>query len=863
MTPQQSIAHYRITGKLGEGGMGAVYRATDTKLNREVAIKILPAAVAGDADRLARFAREAQVLASLNHPNIAAVYGVEENAIVMELVEGEDLHGPVPVATALHYARQIALALEAAHEKGIVHRDLKPANIKITPEGVVKLLDFGLAKPTDEVASTASATISPTLSLGMTHAGVILGTAAYMSPEQARAKSVDRRADVWAFGVVLYEMLTGRMLFGGETLTDTIASVVKTEPDWTALPADTPVHIRWLLERCLRKDPRARVQAIADARMLMDDPPTAAARAVSTGRHWLPTIAAVLIVASVTAASMWWFRPKHAAAVTTRFTLALPPGTGIPIAGLAPQVVPSPDGRHLALVLRDDKTSKNYLWVRPLGSLSAQRFDKSEGANFPFWSPDGQFIGFFADHALKKVAVSGGAVQTIGETGTGNGDGATWNEAGTIVFAPSPEKGPLMKIAATGGPATPVTVLDTGRGEVLHSWPQFLPDGRHFLYFARNADSEQSGIYVQELGAPAATLLMKTSTRATFAASGHLLFGRNTTLFAQRMDAKTLQLRGDPVPLAEDARVNPDTGRSSFSASPNGVLAYRSIVGRNRQLTWYSREGSRLGTTGEPGEYLSMRMSPDERQVALMRRVAASLDTWVMDVASGTLTRVTFDIRQTQAGPVWSADSQRLLVNPEKGPPAEVVTASGLVKVLAADADIIVNDWSPDGQFLLCGNRAQTRVSILPLAPQGAGGPLTMQTLLDTPYHRQGFRLSPDGQWVAYTSNESGDFEVYVASFPSFAEKRRVSQGGGMWPLWRKDGKELLYPTLSGSLMAAAVKLGSKLEVDVPKLLFKISVIGFGQIAVAGDGKRFLVNEAIGSDEGQITVVLNWASELQ
>jgi serine/threonine-protein kinase len=411
MTPQSQIAHYRILSKLGEGGMGAVYRATDTKLNRDVAIKVLPDAFAQDAARMQRFEREAQVLASLNHPNIAQIYGIEQGALVMELVEGEDLRGPVATDTAIAYARQIATGLAAAHEKGIIHRDLKPANIKVTPQGTVKLLDFGLAKAT-ESASAASNTMSPTLSLAMTQAGVILGTAAYMAPEQARGKPVDQRADIWAFGVVLYELLTGAQLFGGgETVTDTLASVMKDAPDFNKLPPDTPSRLRRVIALCLRKDPAQRLCHIGDALLMLDEPePEAATSPAPAKRAWLPWTIAATALALV--ALVLWMRPGTAepAASTVRFTIPLEPGL-MPVSNAATEWVISPDGRNLAMILAEHTITS--LWVRPLNATAAHKLDKTEGAHYPFWSPDGQFIAFFEEGKLKRVSVSGGAVQTL------------------------------------------------------------------------------------------------------------------------------------------------------------------------------------------------------------------------------------------------------------------------------------------------------------------------------------------------------------------------------------------------------------------------------------------------------------------
>ena len=603
MSPQQTIAHYRIIAKIGEGGMGAVYRATDTRLNRDVAIKVLPPAFAEDPVRMARFEREAQLLAALNHPNIAAIYGIEQGALVMELVDGEDLKGPVPADTALIYARQIVDGLEAAHEKGIVHRDLKPANIKVTPAGQLKLLDFGLAKATEETSSTASRspTLSPTVSLGMTQAGVILGTAAYMSPEQARGKVVDRRADIWAFGVVLYEMLTGSLLFAGDTLTDTIASVVKTDPDWSALPKDTPPHIRWLLERCLRKDPLKRLQSIGDVRLWMDDPPQASATPAlaSSGRLWLPwSITALMLLVAALTVSGIWLKPKAVGMGSARILFTMPEGNEPGSFSNAPQFVPSPDGRYVAFVARETSSAKEHLWIRPLNSLSAHRMDKTEGAHFPFWSPDGQFIAFFADDKLKRIAISGGSPQTLCSTNMGalGGEGGTWGKNGIIVFGSGPGK-TLMQVDAKGGEVKAATILE--KDEQYHGWPQFLPDGKHLLYFSRGADVATSGLYVQELGSTRRFLVTRSAYRGAWSPPGYLLFVRESTLLAQPLNSNSFQLEGDPVPIAEEVNAREGTARTSFALSENGVLVYRGgAENRERQPTWYDRGGKRLEASG-------------------------------------------------------------------------------------------------------------------------------------------------------------------------------------------------------------------------------------------------------------------------
>ncbi len=709
MAPHSQIAHYKLTGKLGEGGMGAVYRATDTKLNREVAIKVLPAAFAEDDARMRRFEREAQVLASLNHPNIAAIYGIEAGALVMELVEGADLAGPLPADIAIAYARQIADGLEAAHEKGIVHRDLKPANIKVTADGVVKLLDFGLAKTAGEYASSGAnnPTLSPTLSLGMTEAGTILGTAAYMSPEQARGKPVDKRADIWAFGVVLYELLTGRRPFSGDTMTDTLAAVVLEEPDYAALPPATPAGVRRLLRSCLRKDPRQRLRDIGDARLMLDEVETHAITAPSPAarRAWLPWIvaglAAGLALAAVGVAIIARPPAKPPEPVAVRFTVPWPAGT-IAASAAAPQAIPSPDGRYLAFIA--DSNGQTALWVRPMGSTSAHRLDQTDGANFPFWSPDGQFIAFFADEKLKKIPAAGGSPMTVcNAPRTASpivGDGGTWNDKGLIVFALGAGS-PLLRVLAAGGPATPATTLDASAGETSHDWPQFLPDGRHLLYFARNRDPSKSAIYVQELGSSLHTLVIRNLHRAVWAPPGDLLYPLEGPLFARRMDPRTFQLTGDPVSVAEEVSSNDDNGRSAFAASGNGMLVYLANgSAADVQPVWYSRDGKRIAAASKAGTYSSMKLSPDEKSLALAVRGSGRLETWIMDLTSGALRRA-FTQEGYALGP-WSPDSGRMTINEvQANGILEFTVSSGGTRPLNKSGGFNAIDWSPDNRFIL------------------------------------------------------------------------------------------------------------------------------------------------------------------
>jgi eukaryotic-like serine/threonine-protein kinase len=869
MSPQSSIGHYRIVAKLGEGGMGAVYRATDTKLNRDVAIKVLPPAFAEDAARMARFEREAQVLASLNHANIAAIYGVEQGAIVMELVEGADLVGPLPVDTVIDYARQLAAGLEAAHEKGIVHRDLKPANIKVTPDGILKVLDFGLAKAREETNSTVStnATMSPTMSLAMTQAGMILGTAAYMSPEQARGKPVDRRADIWAYGIVLFELLTGRHPYGtGETVTDTLAAIVLKEADLAALPADTPPRLRRLIERCLRKDPKVRLRDIGEARVLLDEPEPAAPALTAkpaARRAWLPwTVAGLAVAIAAGIGAYTWLRvpADQPGPGAMHFLLPLPPDTGMPQNSAATQWVPSPDGRNIAMVLQE-KSGTNYVWVRPLDATVPHRLDKTEGANYPFWSPDSQSIGFFALDKLKRVAVSGGAVQTVcsleGLANRSPGDGAAWNKDSSIIFAVAGK--PLMRVPASGG--IPAAIMPLEKDQGYQQWPQILPDGKHVLYLARGGDPRNDAIYIQELGSAKRVQVLKTPGRAVWSEPGYLLFAREGTLFAQRIDSKTFHLEGEALSIAEEVLTNDSVGRSTFAVSQNGSLVYRTgSLSSSRQLTWRDRGGKVLGPVGKPEQIRSVVVSPDGNSAALVIGSGA-FDVWVMDVSTGVITPMTRDGKVTVNGiPSWSPDSQKLAISTSSGV-QEITVASGKMTLLGKEPEVVI-DWSPDGRSILGIDAGGNRLSLATLAPQ-----YKVQTILTTPHRQSNYRFSPDGKFVAYSSDEAGSIEVFIASFPSFAVKRRVSSGGGVPAVWGPDGKELFYRSASGAMMAVEVHTGSNLQVGIPKQLFSFgSGIRGNRFAVSRDGQRFLTSEPLVGQVNELpylNLIVNWMAKLK
>src|SRR5688572_9195601 len=673
VTPE-TIAHYRITSKLGEGAMGKVYRATDSKLGREVAIKVIPDEFAADATRMARFTREAQVLASLNHPNIAAIYAVEDRALIMELVEGPTLaerigQGAIPLDEALAFARQIADGLSAAHDKGIVHRDLKPANIKITPDGTIKLLDFGLAKSDGPWSAAAPGDDAPTLTVASTGAGVIVGTAAYMSPEQARGKQVDKRADIWAFGAILYEMITGARLFAGETITDVLASVVQRDPDVSRVPA----NVQRLLRRCLEKDPRNRIRDASDAMLLLEPSIDAVAPQAPSGRRLLMAVvgAAAVLAIALTWLAFTHFRETPSAAQTLRFQLGLPDNVQFTQFGV---VTISPDGRKVAFSAYGDD-GRPRVWIRALDSSTATPLAEATINQVPypfFWSPDSRFVAFEQAGKLKKIAVEGGPPQDIAASPKPfQGQwvyGGSWNRDNVIIIGTDDG---IMRVSADGGTLTPVTAADkTAR---VHMFPTFLPDGRHFLYL-RGGELGSRYIMVGDLNAsPSAqpnTEVVKTDVPAFAVPSAageslKLLFQRNTTVFAQDFDARTRAVSGEPVAILERVAGIADFGLAYFSASNTGTLVYRAAAGDGgRQLTWFNREGQVTGTPGEPGQYGIAQVSPDGSKAAVVpnvdvRQQPPNHDIWLADLIKGTSTRLTFDPASDRQ-PVWSPDGKSI-----------------------------------------------------------------------------------------------------------------------------------------------------------------------------------------------------------
>jgi len=660
----RTLGHYNIVEKLGAGGMGEVYRAADARLGRDVALKVLPASFARDPERLARFEREARLLALLNHPGIAAIYGFEQvdgvPFLVLEYVPGENLRGPLALDETLDVARQLADALEAAHEKGVVHRDFKPANIKVTPEGRVKVLDFGLAKLfAGDDAAEGDPSYSPTLSLAATRAGTLLGTAAYMSPEQARGRPIDRRADIWAFGCVLYEMLAGRQLFGGDTITDILAAIVKNEPDWQALPDSTPPRLRALLRRCLDKDARLRLRDIGEARILLnaaEPEPAAPPSPAPAPRRLLPWIAAVSIPSLALAAlALIHFRETPPEAATTRLLVPAPEK-----ASSVEYPVISPDGRRLAFVATVG--GRAQLWVRLLDAVTAQPLPGTEEAAAPFWAPDSRFLGFLAQSKLRKIDVTGGPPQTLCATGP-SARGAAWSPHGVIVFGDG-SRSTLRRVSSAGGAPVPITALDAG--EISHRSPQFLPGGRRFLCSVLSSDREKTGVYLGAVDSQPDAKARKRVLAGSLAAlygraasgAGHLLFERDGALMAQPFDPEKVELSGEPFPEAQQV-AGYSAGGMVFSVSGTGTLVYQSGSGRRHWLAWFDRTGKSLGTIGAAENWQFVSLAPDGKRVALAQSTPYSGDIWLHELARNSRTRFTFQAA-ADAYPVWSPDGSRI-----------------------------------------------------------------------------------------------------------------------------------------------------------------------------------------------------------
>jgi eukaryotic-like serine/threonine-protein kinase len=882
--PGTKLESYEILGTLGAGGMGEVYRARDSKLNRDVALKVLPAIFTDDAERIARFRREARVLASLNHPNIGSIYGLEESnnlsVFVLELVEGPTLAdriagGALPLEEAMAIAGQIADAMAYAHEKGVTHRDLKPANIKITPEGNVKVLDFGVAKVLQGHEHLDSASpYSPKLGNPTTLAGMIPGTPAYMSPEQAKGKLVDKRADIWAFGVVLYELLTGEHPFQRETVSDTLEAALKEEPDWNRIP----VKVQPLLRHCLEKDPRRRLRDIGDMHLLLET----ASVPGSTHRPWLAWGAVAVCLLAFAVLSLIHFRERPMVSAPVQFQIS-PPGR------MPPAFAVSPDGRHLAFAATgSDGVAR--LWIRDLESLEVRTLSDSRPASLKqyrvvppfFWSPDSRFIGFQSGGTLAKVAISGGPAQTlcdVQETVVGG----SWNRDGVIVFADTMRG--IMQVSAAGGVASPVTAIDPSRQELVHVLPSFLPDGRHFLYMRASSTPENTGVYLGSLNTKPekqdSRRLLATASGPVYVPSsdlesGQVLFLRRGTLMAQRFSPDRLEFSGEAVQIA--AQVGSFLDYGFFSASDNGVLVYRSAVGENYQLKWLDRQGKLLGTVAEPGGYSSMALSPDGTRVAVSRtnpENTPNWDVWLLDVERNTSTRLTYE--QFRAlFPVWSADGSSVIFGSVHGNDKvdlyhKLASGAGDERLLLTSTagNKYATSSSQDGRFLLyTAEDPETKSDLWVLPLQGDRKPIPF---LRTRFNESSGQFSPDGRWIAYTSDESGSDESYVREFSSGSAqgswdaggKWLISKGGGTDPRWRGDGKELFYVAPDGKLMSVDISAKPIFKAGAPRPLFQLPP-GFIGGDVTADGRRFLIGVPVAESASvPFTVVVNWQTILK
>ncbi len=887
LTSGARIGSYEVVAPLGAGGMGEVYRARDTRLHREVAIKVLPAVFAAEQGRLVRFEREAQVLAALNHHNIAQIYGVVDDppALVMELVDGEDLsrriaRGALPLKEALAIGQQIAEALEAAHERGIIHRDLKPSNIKVRADGTVKVLDFGLGKVLEGSDRSGAYAVenSPTLTspLMMTSPGLILGTAAYMSPEQARGHAVDKRSDIWAFGCVLFEMLTAHRPFTGNEVTDIVASIVKDEPAWGLLPSTLPAGLVSLLHRCLIKDPRHRLRDIGDALPHFEEAAAAPRRPTETRiQHpplW-PTATAVLAVAAMAFAvpAVRHLRERSTEQLSARFTIPPPENTT-----LVDAPVVSPDGQRIVFAAMDPNTTTT-LWVRPLDSLSAKQLAGTEGAHYPFWSPDSKAVGFFAEGKLKRIDLTGAPPQTLAEAQTGRG--GTWNQGDVILFEAA-NTAPLVRISASGGAPVPETTLDSERGETSHRFPHFLPDGRHYVYLANSRRQEYNAVYLGSLGSAARVRLVEGASGEAHYASGFLLYPRRSTLVAQAFDIERLTMgTGEAMPIVEDIRPGSNNGSMAFAVTQGGILTYVGGVPQSESvLQWFDRSGKIVGQVGAGESYSHPRLAPDGRSVAVtIKDRSGNVDVWIIEFAREVRRRLTSEAAIDSA-PEWSRDGSSIYYFSEANNPSGAVfrllaNGSGRpASVVRMPTTTFPLTGSGDGQYLLYGI-AGPKGSI-EIWSHKLGGGQQPSLYIQAPSSQTQFSqtqaaFSPDSRWVAYTSVETGRSEIFLQSFPTGGTKLQVSISGGVQPAWRGNGRELFFVSLDQKLMAAPVELDTAPEIGKPASLFDVRLgadntsIATRQYDVTADGRRFLFHVAPRSQTPSITLVFNWFEELK
>jgi serine/threonine-protein kinase len=916
LPPGARLGAYEVTAQIGEGGMGQVYRARDTKLNRDVALKILPDAFAGDPDRLARFTREAQTLASLNHSNIAAIYGIEEShpstpstssgqagsgqedvrALVMELVEGEDLsqriaRGAIPLDDALPIARQIADALETAHEQGIIHRDLKPANIKVRTDGTVKVLDFGLAKAIEGPGGSSGAgragglSMSPTLTMHATQAGIILGTAAYMSPEQAAGKPVDKRSDLWAFGVVLFEMLTGRPVFAGETTSHVLAAVLRADPDWSALPSNTPAPIRRLLRRCLEKDRKRRLADAADARLEIDEAlaPIGDASTVRVTMQkaawrsalpWASTGALALALMLV----LWAPWRKTSPPPLVRVSADLGAEASLVNSGYGPAAILSPDGTVVAFVAQS-AGEPPHIYVRRLNQMHATPLSGTDDADSPFFSPDGQAIAFFAGGKLKKISITGGAVVTLCDAP--NPRGGAWGEDGTIVFEPISTPGvSLLGVSSDGGKPVPMTSL--AEGEVTQRWPQVLPGGKAVLFTGSRFSGvhDDANLVVQRLPMGARTIVLRGGNSGRYLLSGHLVYIHDGTLFAAPFDLDRLEVTGPPVPALEGVTSSATSGGAQFAGSATGTLVYLpGQSGVSVPIHWMNHEGKTTPLRVTPANWFNLLFAPDGRRLALQINDGQN-DVWVYEWARDTLTRLTSD-PASDTKPVWTPDAGRIVFASDRSDRStnnlywQRADGTGEAQRLTESKNHqYPASWHPSGRFLAfeeANPQTSFDLMILPMEGDEASGwkPGKPTVFLNSRFAEREPMFSHDGRWLAYAANETGRQEVYVRPFPGPGGKWQISTGGGVYSTWSRTKHELFYATPSGQIMVVAFTVeGDSFRAEKPRLWSERRFIGRTtnrSFDLHPDGERFaLAAQTPGGDkQDHVTFLFNFFDELR
>jgi eukaryotic-like serine/threonine-protein kinase len=869
------LGPYEIQSPLGAGGMGEVYRARDTRLGRDVAIKVLPSHLSSDPDLKARFEREAKAISALSHPHICHLYDIGSqdgtDYLVMELLEGESLadrlqKGPLPLKQALQYGVQIAEALEKAHTNGIVHRDLKPGNVMLTKSGA-KLLDFGLAKPTQNVAAMASGSMA-TMSKPLTVDGTILGTFQYMAPEQVQGHEADARSDLFALGAVLYEMITGKRAFAGKSQISVMSAILEKDPEpVSAVQPLAPRALDHVILRALAKDPNDRWQTARDlmqelkwsaesAALTSAAVPTAPGRRTREGLAWLISGALVVILI---AGAIWWRNSKPS--LETMYFLA-------PLPFPAKDVAVAPNGHTIALVAYQESARRNVLWIYELGSHGAKSLADTEGASYPFWSADGRSLAFFADARLKKLEVSGGPVQTICDAPSGRG--GTWNKDGVIVFTPSTTAG-LYRVPASGGTPTRIATSDKTRGEDSLRWPVFLPDGKHYLYLAANFSGLKSvnAIFVGSLDSNEKRFVVDSMANAAYAAPGYLLFYRDRTLLAQPFDLKGFALTGEASTVLPEIQYLPQVKRAVFAVSDHGLLVAQSGTGAVlSQLVWFDRKGNTVGSVGKPDVYGNVFLAPNGRSVAVDKTDMSSLNTdiWTYELQRESAKRLTFH-PALDVVPIWNPDATQFVFASDRQLLFElyVKDSDGAhdEKMIVHDDDTadLPSDWSRDGKYILYDRGTDLWFVTYP--------ELKSSLLLKAPSVLRNAQFSPDGKWVAYASNETGKWEIYATSFPDARGRWQVSSGGGEQPRWRGDGKELFFLSLDGKMMSAPVTTGAHFDAGAPVVLFQstprqpVLVHDLFVYDVSRDGQRFLINTQVKQAESApMSVVLNWPAKL-